>query len=171
MAPQVDGFELKKVLMDGGSSINILYWETFLRMGLKVSQLQKTSTVFHGIVPGKSATPEGKISLEVAFGESIDNFRSEGLTFEVVKFQSLYHALFGRPAYAKFMARPCYVYLQLKIPGPKGIITIHGNKEIAAQCDEGDAALAEQVCAKEELKTYRSNLDPEDNTTLKRPTT
>ena len=171
VAPQVGGFELKKVLMDSGSSINILFWDTFIRMGLKESQLQRTSTVFHGIVPGKSATPEGKISLEVAFGESIHNFRSEWLTFEVVKLPSPYHALFGRPAYAKFMARPCYVYLQLKIPGPKGIITVHGNREIAAECDEGDAALAEQTCAKEELKAYRSNLDSQDNTALNRPTT
>jgi hypothetical protein len=171
VAPQVHGFELKKVLMDGGSSINILYWDTFVRLGLKESQLQKTSTIFHGIVPGKSATPEGKISLEVAFGESIHNFRSEWLTFEVVKFPSPYHALLGRPAYAKFMARPCYVYLQLKIPGPHGIITVHGNRNIAAECDEGDAALAEHACAKEELKAYRANLDPQDNTALKRPTT
>ena len=32
------------------------------------------------------------------------------------------NALFGRPAYAKFMARPFYVYLQLKMPGRKGTI-------------------------------------------------
>ena len=38
------------------------------------------------------------------------NSRSETLTFEVVKIQSPYHALFGRPAYAKFMARPYYIY-------------------------------------------------------------
>ena len=77
----------------------------------------------------------------------------------------------GSPAYAKFMARPCYVYLQLKIPGPKGIITVHGNIQIAAECEEGDAAMAEHACAKEELKNYRANLDPADNTVLKRPTT
>ena len=35
--------------------------------------------------------------------------------FEVVKIKSPYHALFGRLAYARFMARPCYVYLKLKI--------------------------------------------------------
>ena len=56
-----------------------------------------------------------------------------GLRFEVVKLQSPYHALFGRLAYAKFMARPCYVYLQLKIPGPKGIITVHGDWAVAAE--------------------------------------
>ena len=59
---------------------------------------------------GKSAYPVGKIALEVVFGDELDS-RSKTLTFEVVKIQSPYHALFGRPAYAKFMARPCYVYL------------------------------------------------------------
>ena len=62
------------------------------------------------MVPGKSAYPVGRIDLEVAFGDGHDS-RAEKLTFEVVKIQSPYHALFGRPAYAKFMARPCYVYL------------------------------------------------------------
>src|SRR3954462_8442513 len=34
VSPQVGGYTLDKVLMDGGSSINILYYETFLGMGL-----------------------------------------------------------------------------------------------------------------------------------------
>lgn len=104
------------------------------------------NTVFHGVVPGKSVYPVGKIALEVAFGDEHDS-RSETLTFEVVKIKSPYHALFGRPAYAKFMARPCYVYLQLKMPGHKGTITVHGSHKIALECEEGDAAYAESVCA------------------------
>ena len=63
---------------------------------------------------GLSVYPVGKIKLEVSFGDEHDS-RAEKLTFEVVKIKSPYHALFGRPAYAKFMARPCYVYLQLKM--------------------------------------------------------
>ena len=93
------------------------------------------------------------------------------ITFEVVKLQSPYQALFGRPAFARFMARPCYVYLQLKISGTKGIITVHGSREMVAECDDGDAALAEQACAEEELQFYKSKVDPDDRTTLKRPTT
>ena len=96
--------------MDGGSSINILYYDTFHRMGLTDKSLKPSSIVFHGVVPGKSAYPVGKIALGVAFGDDHAS-RSETLTFEVVKIKSPYHALFGRPAYAKFMARPCYVYL------------------------------------------------------------
>ena len=79
--------------MDGGSSINILYYDTFKRMKLQDRQLIPTETVIHGIVPGKSAKPIGKIYLEVAF-ETFENYRSEILPFEVVDIHSPYHALF-----------------------------------------------------------------------------
>ena len=151
VAPQVGGYKFTKVLMDGGSSINILYYETFRRMGLIDKNLSQSNTVFHAVVPGKSAYPVGKIELEVAFEDEY-NYRAEKLTFEVVKIKSLYHALFGQPAYAKFMARPCYVYLQLKMLGYKGTIIVHGSRKIALECEEGDAAYAESVCATEELK-------------------
>ena len=90
--------------MDGGSNINILYYETFHRMGLTDKNLKTSNTVFHGVVPGKSAYLVGKIELEVAFGDDHDS-RAEKLTFEVVKIKSPYHVLFGRSAYAKFMGQ------------------------------------------------------------------
>ena len=125
--------------MFGGSSVNILYYETFRRMGLIDKSLKQSNTIFHGIVPGKSAYLVGKIELEVAFGDEYDS-RAEKLTFEVVKIKSPYHALFGRPAYDHFMARPCYVYLKLKMPGPQGTIIVDGDRKITFECEEGDAA-------------------------------
>ena len=83
VAAQVGGYKFTKVLMDGGSSINILYYETFRRMGLTDKSLKQSNTVFHGVVPRKSAYPVGKIELEVAFGDEYDS-RAEKLTFEVV---------------------------------------------------------------------------------------
>ena len=94
--------------MDDGSSINILYYDTFKRIKLQDRQLIPTETVFHGIVPGKSAKPIGKIYLEVDFG-TFENFQSEILPFEVVDLHSPCHALFGRRAYFKFMERPCSI--------------------------------------------------------------
>jgi hypothetical protein len=44
---------------------------------------------------------------------------------------SQYHAILGRPAFAKFMAVPHYAYLALKILGPKGTITIQGSFEVS----------------------------------------
>jgi hypothetical protein len=52
------------------------------------------------------------------------NFYTETLTFEVVGFSGTYHAILGRPAYAKFMAVLNYTYLKLKIPSLKGIIAV-----------------------------------------------
>ena len=69
------------------------------------------------------------------------------------------------------MARPCYVYLQLKMPGHNGTSTVHGSRKIALECEEGDAAYAESVCATEELKFYKDNVDPADMTPLKKYTT
>ena len=91
VAPQVGGYKFTKVLMDGGSSINILYYDTFQCMGLTEKNLRTSNTVFHGVVLGKSAYLVGKIELEVAFGDEYDS-RAEKLTFEVVKIKSTYHA-------------------------------------------------------------------------------
>jgi hypothetical protein len=63
------------------------------------------------------------------------NFRTETLTFEVVGFPRMYHAILGRPAYAKFMVVPNYTYLKLKIPGSKGIITMGTMFQLTFECN------------------------------------
>ena len=55
VAPQVGGYKFTKVLMDGGSSINILYYDTFHCMSLTDKDLKPSNTVFHGVVPGDVA--------------------------------------------------------------------------------------------------------------------
>ena len=47
VAPQVGGYKFTKVLMDGGSSINILYYETFRRMGLTNKSLKQLIRLQH----------------------------------------------------------------------------------------------------------------------------
>jgi len=59
----------------------------------------------------------------------------ETLTFEVVGFLETYHAILGRPCYAKFMAIPIYTYLKLKMPGPRGVITVNTSFQRAYECE------------------------------------
>ena len=61
--------------------------------------------------------------LLVMFG-SLDNYRTEFIKFEVVDFESSYHAIFGRPALATFMVVPHYPYLLLKMPGPNRVLSL-----------------------------------------------
>ena len=75
-----------RILIDGGSSINILYRDTMEKLHIKERQLQPSRTVFHG-----------KIKIDVLFGDK-DHFRREPIWFEVVDLESPYHALVRRPA-------------------------------------------------------------------------
>jgi hypothetical protein len=52
-----------KVLIDNGSSINIMYRDTMQKLGIKENMLEPSQTTFHGIVPGLSCAPMGKIRL------------------------------------------------------------------------------------------------------------
>jgi hypothetical protein len=53
-----------------------------------------------------------------------DNKRKEILTFEVASFEIGYNCILGRPFLLKFMAVIHTAYATMKMPGPKGIITI-----------------------------------------------
>ena len=113
-------------------------------MGIDPSRIKPTKTTFKGIIPGVEASCTGSVTLEVVFG-SPDNFRSEELIFDIVPFRSGYHALLGRTAFAKFNAVPHYAYLKLKMPGPRGVITVNGNTERSFRMEERTAALAAEV--------------------------
>ena len=123
---------------------------------------------FHGVIPGKKAESLGQIALDVVFGDS-KNYRKEKLTFEVVDFQSAYHAILGRPAYARFMARPCYVYLKLKMPGPRGVITVTGNRKKAEECFQKGSKIADAQMAVVELQEYQKTADPSELLRAKKP--
>ena len=93
-------------------------------MGLQlVGMITPTSTPLYGIVPSKAAMPLGQITLPVTFGTP-SNYRTEFIKFEVVDFDSSYHAILGRPALAKFMAIPHDPYLLLKMPGPNSVLSL-----------------------------------------------
>ena len=109
--------------MDSGSGLNLIYEETLNKMEIDRSRIEQRSTTFRGIIPSRDARCAGKITLDVVFGTP-ENYRSKEITFQVAPFNSGYHALLGRDAFACFQAIPHYGYMKLKMPGPNGIITL-----------------------------------------------
>jgi hypothetical protein len=89
--------------------------------------------------------------LEVLFGEK-DNHRREPIWFKVVDLNSPYHALLGRPALAKFMAIPHYAYLKMKLPGPRGVITVSGCYKKSIECARASSKLAEALVIAEKKR-------------------
>jgi hypothetical protein len=171
--PVIGNVSLTKVLMDGGSSLNIIYVETLGLLGIDLSTIWAGATPFHGIIPGKRVLPLGQLDLLVCFGTP-SNFRKETLTFEVVGFRGTYHAMLGRSCYAKFMAVPNYTYLKLKMPGPNGVITVGSTYRHAYECNmecveyaevlaESEALIADLECLSKEVpdaKRHAGNFGP-----------
>ena len=69
----------------------------------------------------------------------------------MVDFPGSYHAILGRPCYAKFMAIPNYTYFKLKMSGPNGVITIGSTFSHAYMCDHEHYELATAVINSAEL--------------------
>ena len=139
--PIIEGYHLTHVLMDGGSSLNLIYQDTVRRMGIDPSRISQSNTTFEGVILGVEARCRGSLVVEVTFG-SPGNFRSEELLFTIAPLQSGYHGLLGRMAFARFNAEPHYAYLKLKIPGPRGVITVNGNTECFLRAEEYETTLA-----------------------------
>jgi hypothetical protein len=171
--PVIGNVRLTKVLMDGGSSLNIIYVETLGLLQIDLSTIRAGAAPFHEIIPGKRVQPLGQLDLPVCFGTP-SNFRKETLTFEVVGFRGTYHAVLGRPCYAKFMAVPNYTYLKLKMSGPNGVITVGSTYRHAYECDvecveytealaESEALIADLECLSKgvpDVKRHASNFEP-----------
>ncbi len=85
--PTIRNIKVVRVLIDGGSSINLLFASTLDAMGVPRSELTPTDQPFHGITPQSSSKPMGKITLPVTFGQA-NNFRTEHITFDVAEFDT-----------------------------------------------------------------------------------
>jgi hypothetical protein len=132
--PIVEGALLPQTLIDGGSGLNVIFIDTLKKMDFDFKRLTECDEPFFGIVPGKVAYPMGRVSLSVTFGTE-ENFHTEYLSFEVADFMSSYHAILGRPMLARFMVVLHYTYLVLKMPTPKGVLTVYNDLLILFKCD------------------------------------
>jgi hypothetical protein len=171
--PVIGNTRFTKVLMDGGSSLSIIYAETLGLLEIDLSTIRAGAAPFHGIIPGKRVLPLGQLDLPVCFGTP-SNFRKETLTFVVVGFRGTYHVVLGRPCYAKFMVVPNYTYLKLKMPGPNGVTTVGSTYRHAYECDvecveyakalaESEALIADLGCLSKEVpdaKHHVGNFEP-----------
>ena len=159
--PIINGFHLTRVLMDGDSSLNLLYHDTVRKMGIDPSRIKPTRTTFKGIIPGVEANCTGSVTLDVVFG-SPDNFRSKELIFDIIPFRSGYHALLGRTTFAKFNAVPHCTYLKLKMLGPREVKTVNGNTERSLRTEEHTAALTAEAQSSLLRQTANSAIKPPD---------
>jgi hypothetical protein len=159
---------LPKTLIGRGSSLNIIFTETLRKMEFDFSKMTACDEDFYGVVPGKATYPIGRVCLPVTFGTE-ENFRTGYLTFEVADFRSSYHAIFGRPMLAKFMAIPHHTYLIRKMPAPNGIHSVLGDIMVSYNCESATVELSNDSAIKAASTVMVAQAAKIDQTTLSVP--
>jgi hypothetical protein len=153
---------LGKLLVDNGSSADIIFADAFDKMGLSKDLLQPPDTPLYGF--GRRVIHAlGKVVLSVSFG-TVQNARNEYLSFDVVEMYYPYNDILGRGFLNKFEVVIHQAYLCVKIPATQGVITIWGHQNDDCNLERGHTpgqrnvhALDEAMKGKEVEKQPKAN--------------
>ncbi|RDX77902.1 hypothetical protein CR513_41904, partial [Mucuna pruriens] len=86
-------YKVESVLIDQGSSANILYWSTYKKLGLPSASLEVCSGTLYGFA-GEQVMIKGVIELETTFGE-------RGHVHSIIHGGGRYNIIMGRPTLNK----------------------------------------------------------------------
>ncbi|XP_016185471.1 uncharacterized protein LOC107627125 [Arachis ipaensis] len=130
---QLGDLIVRKVLLDPGSSADVLFFTTFEKMKLSSNILQP----YHGNLVGFSGERVpvlGSVWLQTTLGEQ-PLFKTQDIQYLVVDCFSPYNLILGRPFLNRFAAIMSTVHLCVKFPVQGNTVaTIYGDLHEARQC-------------------------------------
>ncbi|KAJ0984220.1 hypothetical protein J5N97_002576 [Dioscorea zingiberensis] len=124
-------FRMHRVLVDTGSSADIIFWDVFDRMKIGAENLKPCRTPLAGFT-GDPVYPEGIITLPVTLGTPPRTVTAP-INFLVVRHPSSYNAIMGRPSLNKLGAVPSTYHLKLKFQTDYGHVEVKGDQPLP-QC-------------------------------------
>ncbi|XP_031115825.1 uncharacterized protein LOC116019673 [Ipomoea triloba] len=128
----VNGATVRRVFVDTGSSVNVMYLETFTKLGLTKENLHQVRTPLVGFT-GNSIEPEGCITLTIEIGE-YPRVRAINMEFVVVDLKSAHNIILERPGLEDLGAVVSLEHLCLKFRTPEGVGTIICDRQAARSC-------------------------------------
>ena len=124
----VGGCELSRVMIDTGSSTDVLFYDAFKRMGFTKALLKQERTPLIGFA-GETTYSLGSIELAVTAGEI-----RKIVEFIVIDRPAPFNVILGRPWQYSMKAVPSTYHQCLKFPTPKGVETIRGSQKSSRTC-------------------------------------
>ncbi|KAJ8470141.1 hypothetical protein OPV22_024484 [Ensete ventricosum] len=123
---------VKRVMIDTGSSADVLYFDAFQRLRLTDLDLTPLTSTLTGFT-GDSISPMGTTTIPVTFGGEL---RSKTLlvSFMVVKLPSAYNAIIGRPTLNRLRAVVSTYHRVLKFPTRAGVGEVRSDPRESKQC-------------------------------------
>ncbi|VFQ70687.1 unnamed protein product [Cuscuta campestris] len=122
-------FFVKRILVDTGSSVNVLYWEAAQQLGIRKEDLTKLNMPLSGFT-GDIIEPEGSIKLDIIIGKH-PMVRYMRMDFVVVDIKCTHNAILGRPGLEDLGGALSLEHLCLKFRTPKGVGRVLGDQPAA----------------------------------------
>ncbi|XP_019178888.1 PREDICTED: uncharacterized protein LOC109174051 [Ipomoea nil] len=129
---ELKDINVHRVLVDTGSSMNVMYYDTFMQLGLSRKQLSQVRTPLSGFT-GDSIETEGAITLKAQIGTP-PHVKTWEVEFVVVKISCAHNIILGRPALEDLRCVISMEHLCLKFPTPTGVGIARGDQKVSRSC-------------------------------------
>ena len=123
---------IHRVLVDNGSSFDIIFASTFNKMDIKREKLEPTSTHLRGF-SGEKVLPLGSIELVLTLGDPLCQATTT-VRFLIIDAPSAYNVLLGRPSLNSIKAIPSAYHMVIKFPTINGVGMVQGDQRVAKEC-------------------------------------
>ena len=125
---RIGGYDVKRVMVDGGIAAEIMYPDLYKGLKLKLEDLMPYGSPLMSF-DGKLVIPKGMIRLPIQTGPEIVE-----VNFIVVNTYSPYIAIVGRPWLHTLGAAASSLHQKVKFPLEDQILEIRGCQPTARQC-------------------------------------
>ena len=123
---------MHRVLVDNGSSADILYYSVFQQMRIDRERLTPTNASLVGF-GGTRVFPLGTITLAIKAGDCPWQITRE-VTFLMVDCSSAYNVILGQPTLNSWKAVTSTYHLMIKFPMDYKVGELRGNQVAAWEC-------------------------------------